>query len=1243
MKSVKKINNPEQLISDSLNSIGELKYCGEKLSVLINNSFDPILIFENFKVIDCNQAALTLLKIASKEDLLSADFVKFSPEKQPDGKSSKLKAKKMIDLVLKSGKHHFEWLYRSSDNNDVFVDVELISVTDKNKTIIFSIWHDKSKQKEIESAISDSEQKYRDLFNQAADGILVGIKNGEIINANDSILKLSGYTREELIGKNISFLFEKEDLSSNPLRYDLVKKGDTVICERKIIRKDGDRIYVEMNTKILGDGRMQALIRDISRRKEAEIELKKNRELLQKAENIAGLGRFIYHIKYDTWESSAILNKILGIDSDYKKDLGSWLCLIHPDFQDEMKEYFMTNILKNREPFNKVYKVVRKIDQQERWVQGMAEMECDANNNPVLIFGTIQDITDRKNTETAIKESEEKYRLLAENTLDIIFKLDIRIGEFKYINPACERILGFTPEEFYNTPLLESEFMHPDSRVNFEEAFANLKKGIAPESFEFKVFDKNRNEKWISQRNTIIFDDLKNPLFLLGVATDVTEKKITELELKDSEEKYKNIFFNAPLGVMHYAESGTITDCNQQFVNILGSSRELLIGLNMINDLDNAKMTRSVKKSFSLGESYFEDWYTSVTGKKKTFVRVLFKTTLNSKTNKVVGVCLVEDFTERQKSKELIKEKEEKFRRLFESAIDSIFLLKDGVFIDCNHKTLEMFGCKQEDIIGKSPGFFSPEVQPDGSNSMEKSIEIINASQKGHIETFGWVHRKLDGTTFYTEVSLNSFKVGNEILVQAIVRDVTEKTRIFEQLKISEDKFLKIFNFTPDAIILTDIITGKVYDINKGCTDIMGFTKEDALGKSTVELNIWVNDVDRENYIEMLKKGTVRNHEIDFRTKSGKIITTLISADIINIDNEPYVLGIVRNISERKATEQKLKLSEQKNRDIFNSTNDIIFILNDKGNVIDVNKAITEELGIDINNAIGMPFENLITEEYKQELKKKISLINKGTEISFIEVEAYNKNHEKVNFEVYSKSIDYENEKAILTVARNIDDRKKLENKLINTVIETEEKERQRLASDLHDEVGPLLSSMKMYINILSSSKDELKSKYIIEQLNLLIEESIHNIREVSAALNPYLLNKYGLKTAIETFFEKSKSLIAIQFATNIENNRFPINIETVYYRVVKELFNNTIKHANATNVEIELSYIESLLILKYSDNGKGFIFDDKVSDKKKNMGLRNIMNRIKMINGKYIVNSDKKKGFGFELITKCVIIELEK
>jgi len=961
------------------------------------------------------------------------------------------------------------------------------------------------------SRLQESEEKFKELFNQAADGILVGVGNGEIINANDSILELSGYTKEELIGQNINILFEKEELTNQPLRYDLIKKGATVFKERNLVRKDGKKVPIEMNTKVISDGRMQALIRDVSKRKEVEDELKKSKELLEKAETIAGIGRFVYDIPTDSWMSSPVLNLILGIPDSYKKDFASWLNIIHPDYQREMKNYFIKNILKNREQFNKVYEIIRVNDQKERWLNGLAEIEYDSAGQPVRILGTIQDITHHIESEKALRESEEKY---------------------------------------------------------------------------------------------------------------------------------KSIFYNSPLGIMHYDSLGVITDCNQNFVDIIGSSREKLIGLSMIKDLNNEKLIKSVKQSLKKGISHYEDWYKSVTADKETYVRIIFKGIKNLNDEIISGICLVEDITEQFKAKLLLSESEEKFRKLFESANDAIFLMKDEKFIDCNKKTLEIFGCKRNEIIGKSPHDFSPEFQPDGKSSEEEVKKSISEALYGEIHTFEWIHKRIDGTPFNAEVSLNSFKIGQETIIQAIIRDVTERNRAIEKIRISEDKFSKIFDSTPDAIILTDIQTGKIFDINEGCTQITGYTKKDAIGKSTVDLNIWVNINDRENYVNQLIKGEVRNFEFDMRTKSGEIITALISADVIIIDNDPYVLGIIRNITERKLFERKQKASEEKFRNIFNNTSDLIAIAKIDGTIINVNEAILENSGLEFNQIIGRKLVSIVSEDFRDEILKRNQRIINGEKLPMIEVEAYNKERELIKLEVYSKLIDYDNEKVILTVARNIQDRKELEKKLIHAVIETEEKERQRLASDLHDEVGPLLSSLKMYINLLSTNKEESKGKYILEQLKILAEESIHNIREVSTALNPYLLNKYGLKIAIESFFEKSKNLMLVQFNTNIENNRFESNIEAVYYRIIKELYNNTIKHANADKVEIFLNFENQNLLLEYNDNGVGFIIEENFSDIKKGMGLQNIINRIKTINGKYNFSSKTEKGFRFELSTKCNIIE---
>ncbi|MCK5171379.1 MAG: hypothetical protein KAQ75_15985, partial [Bacteroidales bacterium] len=222
----------------------------------------------------------------------------------------------------------------------------------------------------------------------------------------------------------------------------------------------------------------------------------------------------------------------------------------------------------------------------------------------------------------------------------------------------------------------------------------------------------------------------------------------------------------------------------------------------------------------------------------------------------------------------------------------------------------------------------------------------------------------------------------------------------------------------------------------------------------------------------------------------------------------------------------------------------------------------------------------------------------------------------------------------------DITERKQVEQRIYNAVLESEQKERQRLASDLHDEIGPLLSSLKMYIESLNETNDAKKQKYIKSQLKSLIKESIINVREVSNALSPYLLSKYGMRTAIKSFFKNSKELIKNSFETNLTDERFPINVETVFYRITKELFNNTVKHAEAKNIKISLNYIENTLILIYEDDGKGIRKADLKNVEQKGMGLLNITNRIKSINGNYKLFTDHKTGFKFQVLKETEIIK---
>jgi len=206
--------------------------------------------------------------------------------------------------------------------------------------------------------------------------------------------------------------------------------------------------------------------------------------------------------------------------------------------------------------------------------------------------------------------------------------------------------------------------------------------------------------------------------------------------------------------------------------------------------------------------------------------------------------------------------------------------------------------------------------------------------------------------------------------------------------------------------------------------------------------------------------------------------------------------------------------------------------------------------------------------------------------------------------------------------------RERSEQKLLSAVIRTEENERKRFAKELHDGIGPLLSVAKMLLSGISYDKTSDMNTKIVDNTSQVIDEAIVTVREISASLSPHTLNHFGLKIALESLINKLKPVkdLTFNFETNIGKSRINYNIEVIIYRVLCELINNTIKHADATVVNIVLNLDKPILHIEYSDNGIGFNSSSN-SIISNGIGLDNIINRLESVNGDIELQSDEGKG----------------
>ena len=363
------------------------------------------------------------------------------------------------------------------------------------------------------------------------------------------------------------------------------------------------------------------------------------------------------------------------------------------------------------------------------------------------------------------------------------------------------------------------------------------------------------------------------------------------------------------------------------------------------------------------------------------------------------------------------------------------------------------------------------------------------------------------------------------------------------------------------------------------------------------------------------------------------LITVILSLFIYLITNKNISQFLLKIKQKEKAIQEttiELIESENRFRTLFENTGDDIFVSDKNGKIVEVNQAICNTLGYLREEILQMTVDQLKTPKYAAFVKENREQIFLKRKLTY-ESEHITKNGEIIQVEIKSRVIITENEKYILSIARNISERKKMIRQVLNAVIQTEERERERFAKEMHDGLGPLLSAIKLYANELGDPSIDANEKAdMTKQVDELIDEAISNTRTISNNLMPRVIIDYGLIKAVYSYCEKINKTekIHIQFSANNIEEDLDNNIQLILYRVISELINNTLKHASAKNIIIELEKKGNKVELIFIDDGIGFVVDHIMKNQKSGMGLKNIISRIKSINGNCNFISQKNKGF---------------
>ena len=1130
-----------------------------------------------------------------------------------------------ISTMLREGGAEFDVVWVSRDGQPVDVEVRSQVVESRGRPLLLSVARDITRRKADQADL----RLRSEMLDLATDAVLLHDLTGRLLYANEAAAHQTGYARSELVGMNLRDLDDPETSARMRNRMAELMNKREIAFEGGHRRKDGVVIPVDVRARLVDwedRGIVLSVARDISERKRAEAALRESEERYrslfeQSIDAIFGNAPDGSHIEVNqAW---------LDMFGYAREDLESMNAADLYVSSDDRNSFL--RMMQDRGAVRDEVELKKK-DGTVMLCQRVAFARRDSAGRVVAYQGIVRDITAQREAERLLREGEEKYRSLFEQSLDAIY-INTPDGLSIEANQAWLDLFGYTREELKDVATM-GLYADPRERESFLRRMEET--GFVSDEVRYKRKDGTVLD---CQRAVVARrDETGRIVAFQGVTRDVTGMRKAERALRESEEKYRTLFERSMDAVCIVAADGALLEANKAYLELFGYDAADVGRVNVrehyVNPAERDEYLRVLERDGAV-----VGHHTRVMKTDGTVMECVRSSVAHyDVSGRITSIQTVtRDITEDRRREMALADELTRRRILVEQSRDGIVVLdEDGSAVETNLKFAEMLGYSPQEVLQLHVSDWDVPTPPERLNEMMRTVD----ESGDHFET---QHRRKDGTVYDVEISTNAAVFAGRKLIFCVCRDISARKRAERELRESEEKYRALFEQSMDAIYI-NTLDGVTIEANQSWLDLFGYTREELRTVNTADT--YADPAERADFLRRIEQSGFVADEVRLKKKDGTVFDCQ-RAVIARKDDSGNVVafqGVFRDITALKRAEQELRDSETRFRALVEHTGLAMTITNAEGAILDCNDVFLQRLGYMRDEALGMRVTDMYASPEDRE--RIISRTLSDGYVRDVEVEFKRKDGSRVWVSLTSALVSQQGGLVIVSQALDITARKATEQELLRSQEElrrsakqlhelttyledAREKERTGIARELHDQLGQALTALTMDLDGVrrTATAGEPVPADRLDRMATLLDDTVKDVRRISSDLRPGILDDAGLVAAIEWQLDRFRERSDIDCTLEAHSDDAAVDRahSTALFRVFQELLTNVARHAGATQVRVVFECDSSVCSLSVSDNGRGMT--EEQANSVTSLGIIGARERLRPLGGDIRFLSRKPKG----------------